>query len=371
MLTGNRLFAISVLAILLIGGTRVMAEPFFENGTLVGPSPNMGGPRYVCLARLNNDDLLAVWAGFPANADQAAIWSAYSTDNGKTWSEPILAVDTPDTMDCDPNIIVCTDRVLAVATTRKAAELINTTWPFSTSYDNGRSWQPSGEIHNPHKYNSGKLQAATRLRNGRLLLPYCWDRILEKGGAVAGEPSMISNASVLYSDDDGHTWKPGGDLDISAVQGAQSGINGLDEICLAELIDGSVYALCRTGVQRLYEARSMNRGLTWSKPKPSQLVGHNAPASMVALDEPRGAVVVVWNMTPDNSRKPLAVAYSTDRCHTWSEPKILCEDYSPYPSIVQAADGTSVASWFQRAEGGGTELGIARFNWEWLTSDGR
>jgi sialidase-1 len=358
-----------IAAVLVMGGIHAMAEPLFETGVLAGPTPEYGSPRYVCLARLPNNDLLAVFAGFPADADQAAIWSTYSTDHGKTWSKPIVAVDTPETMDADPNIVVCKDRVLAVATTRKAAELIWTKFPFSTSYDNGRTWEPGGIIDHFHNYSSGKLQAATRLKNGRLLLPFCWDRILDQPGGVitGGEPQMVSNASVLYSDDDGHTWKPGGDLDISDVPGG-GGINGLDEICLAELTDGSVYALCRTGVDRLFEARSTNRGITWSKPKPSALVASNAPASMVALDDPKGAVVVVWNETDKGDRKPLTVAYSTDRCHTWSKSKIVFDDHAPYPSVTQAADGTIVAAWFQPAEGG-TAIGYARFNWEWLAGE--
>jgi predicted neuraminidase len=351
-----------------LGGVRLVAAPLFETGVIAGPTRQYGSPRYVCLARLPNNDLLAVFAGFPADADRTAIWSTYSTDNGRSWSKPIVAVDTPGTMDADPNIVVCRDRVLAIATTRKAAELIWTKFPFSTSHDNGRSWMADGVIDHFHHYSSGKLQAATRLRGGRLLLPFCWDRILDRPGGVitGGEPQMISNAAVLYSDDDGHTWLKGGDLDISDVPGGR-GINGLDEMCLAELTDGSVFALCRTGADRLYEARSTDLGVTWSKPKPSPLVASNAPASMIALDNPRGAVVVVWNETAKGDRKPLAAACSTDGCHSWSKSKIVSSDYAPYPSIVQAADGVIVAAWFQKAAGG-TAVAMARFNWEWLTA---
>jgi sialidase-1 len=346
---------------------RDAAAPMFATGILADPTVRYTSPLYVCLARLRNNDLLAVFAGFGANADQAAIWSCYSSDHGKTWSKPVVAVDTPDTMDADPNIVVCRDRVLAVATTRKANELKWTKFPFSVSRDNGRSWTPGGTIDHFHKYSSGKLQAATRLRNGRLLMPFCWDRILERTGGVitGGEAQMISNAAVLYSDDDGHTWNRGGDLDIRGVPGGK-GINGLDEICVAELTDGSVYALCRTGVDRLYEARSTDHGMTWSKPRPSPLVASNAPASMVALDDPKGAVVVVWDETAKGDRKPLTAAYSTDNCRSWSKSKVVFDGYAPYPSVAQAADGTIVAAWFQKASGG-TAIGFARFNWAWLS----
>ena len=350
---------------------KINASPFFEKGIIAGPASDYSHPRYVCLARLLNDDILAVFAGMSSdNPDNAAIWSCYSTDNGKTWSRPVIAVDTPGYMDCDPNIVVCRDRVLVVATTRKARELIRTKFPFSTSRDNGRTWELGDIIDHFHNYSSGKLQAATRLRSGRLLMPFCWDLILEKKGAVIkeqAERNMISVSSVLYSDDDGHTWKAGGDLDISDVPGG-GGINGLDEICIAELSDGSVYALCRTGVDRLYEARSTDLGMTWSKPEPSSLVASNAPASMTRLDKSVGnTVIAVWNETSNNDRKPLVVAYSTDDCKNWSKSKIIFDDYSPYPSIVQAADGNIVASWFQRVEGG-TAIGFARFNPEWLTA---
>jgi len=347
------------------------ASPLYEKGIIAGPTSEYSHPRYVCLARLLNNDILAVFAGMGTDdPDNVAIWSCYSTDNGKTWSKPVIAVDTPEYMDCDPNIVVCKDRVLVVATTRKARELIWTKFPFSTSRDNGRTWEPGDTIDHFHNYSSGKLQAATRLRNGRLLMPFCWDVILDKQGSVIkdqAERNMISVSSVLYSDDDGHTWKAGGDLDISEVPGG-GGINGLDEICIAELSDGSVYALCRTGVDRLYEARSSDHGMTWSKPIPSPLVACNAPASMIRLDKPEGTIVAVWNETAKNDRKPLVVAYSSDDCKTWSESKIIFNDYSPYPGIVQAADGCIIASWFQNVDGG-TAIGFARFNPEWLMTD--
>lgn len=347
------------------------AAPLFERGILAPATAEFPHPRYVSLARMANHDLLALYAGMSdTNPDKAAILSRFSSDHGRTWSPSVVAVDTPDTMDADPSIVVAKDRVLAVATTRKANELIWTKFPFATSTDHGRTWKPAGEINHYHNYSSGKLQAATRLRSGRLLMPYCFDQILETKGAVIkeqAERNMISVASVLYSDDDGHTWKPGGDLDIKGVPGG-GGINGLDEICLTQLKDGSIYALCRTGVDRLYEARSTDQGMTWSKPQPSALVASNAPASLITLDRADGAVVVIWNETPKNDRKPLAVAYSTDGCRTWSKSRIVFEDYSPYPSMVQAADGTIVVSWFQRAADKTTSIGFARFNWEWLTA---
>jgi len=58
----------------------------------------------------------------------------------------------------------------------------------------------------------------------------------------------------------------------------------------------------------------------------------------------------------------------TDDCKTWLKSKIIFDDYSPYPSIVQAADGNIVASWFQRMENG-TAIAFARFNREWLTTE--
>ncbi len=362
---------LAALASLAGGPFASAAAPLLERGILAPATAEYPHPRYVSLARMNNNDLLALYAGMSdASPDRAAILSSYSTDHGRTWSRPVVAVDSPETMDADPSIVVAKDRVLAVATTRKANELIWTKFPFATSTDHGRTWKPSGEINHFHNYSSGKLQAATRLRTGRLLLPYCFDQILEtKGAAIKeqAERNMISVASVLYSDDDGHTWKPGGDLDIKGVPGG-GGINGLDEICLTQLADGSIYALCRTGVDRLYEARSTDQGLTWTKPQPSALVASNAPASMITLSRSDGAVVVIWNETAKNDRKPLAVAYSTDGCRTWSKSRVVFEDYSPYPSIVQAADGTIVVSWFQRAADKTTSIGFARFNWEWLTS---
>ena len=76
-------------------------------------------------------------------------------------------------------------------------------------------------------------------------------------------------------------------------------------------------------------------------------------AGIVAFDP-------VWDRPPLAAERKLV-----DRA--WSKSRTVFADYSPYPSIVQAADGSIVASWFEKVNDG-TAIGFARFNWAWLTA---
>jgi photosystem II stability/assembly factor-like uncharacterized protein len=125
--------------------------------------------------------------------------------------------------------------------------------------------------------------------------------------------------------------------------------------------------LMRTGTSRIYEARSRDGGLTWSKPRPSKLAGHNAPMALWRLDRNPKEVIVIWNNSP-RERTPLSVAITTDGGRSWSRPKNVAA--SPlgvaYPGITQAPDGAFVAVWHQRLAQGGFDIRWARFNRAWV-----
>jgi hypothetical protein len=101
-----------------------------------------------------------------------------------------------------------------------------------------------------------------------------------------------------FSRDGGRTWSE--PRTLIATPG--NGTGGVCEPALVELDNGELYMLMRTGTSRLYEARSRDRGRTWTKPRPSPLTGFNTPMALWRLDQNPKEVIVIpgctWSLSP-------------------------------------------------------------------------
>ena len=313
----------------------------------------------------------------------------YSADNGRTWSgmEALFHPDAPfaEQPDCaqsfvDTAVVVYKDRVEALNISLHRHEppwldLSATRVWRRTSFDSGKSWGPIAEVPMHKKYVCGITNAGLRLSDGSIILGYSWEENAEKGGAVPdGEGAQSYVCGILRTVDEGAAWRPGGDVRVGAEKAenrATEAIGGADEPACAELPDGSLYMLIRTGTDRLWETRSRDRGATWDEARPSPLVSHNCPAALLRLAD--GDVLVVYNDHP-KTRSRLCARVSGDGCRSWSAPKVFApigfteEPYANYPVLCQTGDGMVVAVWGQwRAANPNDRQKIcyARFNKEW------
>jgi len=348
-----------------ISGVVFADDPLFEVSTLIDqPQPDRW-QAYPCIAKLSDHRMLCVWSDA---GDR--ILASFSKDSGLEWSDPIVLMDHPSEANYDPNITVSGHRVIVMSTTRLPDKIENTSTWCVVSNNDGMNWEDPYEIKMPHRYTSGKVQPGLRLTTGRLLWPYSYDIILEAGDRKPIERGeMDSRAGVMISDDDGVTWRPGGDIHIEESRIHSAGkVCGADEPSLVEFADGSVYALLRTGTDRIWEMGSKDGGETWDSIQPSPLTGHNAPVALCRLQNPSDAYVCVWDDSPKD-RWPLVAAVSTDECRTWSQPKTLAcvPGYPSYsPNVTQAADGTILAVWQQHHPEKRIRIMLARFNLKWL-----
>lgn len=138
--------------------------------------------------------------------DQGNEWGGVvrSTDNAKTWSEPIpIGKGQNLPLDAETDVIVCKDRTLYAALRSSKINM-----HFATSTDGGKTWSPATDMgfkgHAPHLY---------RLRSGEVLLTH-----------------RVPHTALHISRDDCRTWT--GPYEIDAVDGAYTS-------CV-ELRDGSV-----------------------------------------------------------------------------------------------------------------------------------
>jgi hypothetical protein len=211
------------------------------------------------IERLRNGDLIVVYYDSPEHASPAGrISIVRSADEGRTWSAPAVAIDTP-----------LDDRDPSVMQTRSGALLLTFFSPGSStgvtgaagvfvarSDDDGRSWSA------PVQADTGLDKAATtakivELDNGDLLLPVY--------GAVPG----YARSSVLRSTDGGRTWPRSGEVRIASAAEVD-----LVEPVIGNLGSGRLVVLMRAeGLDNFTrESHSSDGGRSWSEPVKTGLV---------------------------------------------------------------------------------------------------
>src|SRR4051794_20931175 len=231
------------------------------------------------IARLGSGELIVVFYDNTMHMSQTGrIALVRSTDDGRTWSAPRVALDTP-LDDRDPQIMQTRAGTLLLSYfaydwNQTPARVMGTF--VARSEDNGATWsspRPVGTAISGAAA-SGKI---TELNNGDLLVPLY--------GTVPGTGSQ--RATVVRSTDDGRTWPLGGEVTIALAPPID-----FQEPAVANLGGGHLLALLRTARSdnSAYEVESQDSGLTWTAPRKTDM---QAQASDL-LVLPGGVVLHTW-----------------------------------------------------------------------------
>lgn len=236
------------------------------------------------------------------------VWAAKSTDDGKSWAEPVEIT--------------------------AATKLKDWTW-----YATGPG-------------------AGIQLASGRLVIP-C-DHI------EAATKKYYSH--VIYSDDNGATWRLGGRTPADKV----------NECEVVELADGRLLLNMRN-YDRARRARAVSTsadgGLTWSALTHDEtLIEPICQASVRRHSAAAGGGkrnrVLFSNPASAEKRERLTVRLSYDECKTWGVAKVLHPGPSAYSCLSVLRDNT-IGCLYERGEQRPYErITLAKFDLAWLT-DGR
>lgn len=187
---------------------------------------------------------------------------------------------------------------------------------FWRSEDGGKTWQEPVRA-TPAGLQTHCLQdVALRTASGRIVLPVYAafgqrlgpdNREIPAVGRLVKNQWVSTNAHfhdprfmgvyVVFSDDDGRTWKRNTDGLLYILHDWSTNYDKLNEPSVAEVSPGRLLMIMRSSLNRLYQAWSTDNGKTWTRPVATALAATETPAQIRKL--PSGHLLMVWNQESD------------------------------------------------------------------------
>lgn len=154
------------------------------------------------------------------------------------------------------------------------------------STDGRTRWSQPRRIHAGY---IGAISSAIQLKSGRIVMPF--------GDWVAGRerqaPTGAIETTVLYSDDDGETFRLSPSRLVAPVTDDYNGDKvGACEPAVVQLEDGRVLMFMRTQAGWLYQSIS-DDGIHWPSATPSDLHASTGPPALMKLRD--GRIFLAWN----------------------------------------------------------------------------
>ena len=398
------IFALTLISLSFLGVTRG-ADPFIEKQDLF--TSNTFGYKLYHIPGIVVTSKGTVLAWAEARKKGSNDWDAIdvlmrrSTDNGKTWGEPVKVSKAPEGVTKNPfslkvkgvvpTDITCNNPVFIADKDGTVHGLFCVEYMrcfYIRSTDDGVTWSEpveiTGAFEDFHKNYAWKVLATgpdhgIQLANGGLVSPV-W---LSLGTGNNGHHPSVT--STIYSDDHGKTWHAG----EIAIPSTNESVDPNETIAI-ELANGSVMLNARSESipNRRLVTVSKDGATGWSRPQFDDTLWEPVcMASMVRYSTAKaGGKNRILFCNPDNlsradgkempgkgrDRKNVSVKISYDEGGTWPVNKAVEPGWSGYSDIAVAQDGT-ILCLYGRGDKSGYAfdyITLARFNLEWLT-DGK
>ena len=206
--------------------------------------------------------------------------------------------------------------------------------------DEGHTWGNRQRIWAGY---TGATNGAIQTRSGRIVVPFSF---------MAARP-MRFLSTVVYSEDNGASWKQSNALDFLGKGGTGDHSGALEPV-VVERNDGSLWMLIRTTRGEFWESISPDEGTTWSEARATKIVSTSAPAYVTRLAS--GRLIIAWNHgRPDVDtnqrgfitarREGLYLALSDDDGQTWLDPVLAARAKEvSYPYILETKPGRILIS---------------------------
>ncbi len=315
---------------------REWLEPDGPPGTPPPPRVISKGPAagtyqaFPDVCRLPQGDLLCVFYGgyghisLP-NADWprgGRICSVRSSDEGRTWSAPVVLYDGPFD-DRDPHIATMRDGTVVCSffTYRPQADkTVQCDASLVTSRDGGATWETEARIVAAGWPCSAPVR---ELSDGTRLL------------GIYREDNASAYGGLIRSTDAGRTWSE------PIPIGKGSGVRLDAETDFVALRNGELLAALRGDRVNLHFARSADGGRTWSGVQDSGFPGHCPHFTRLS-----GGEILLSHRLPAT-----ALHVSRDDGRTWEGPVAIDDRIGAYPSTIELKDHTVLIVYYEEGEG--------------------
>ncbi|MGL5112323.1 MAG: LamG-like jellyroll fold domain-containing protein [Flavobacterium sp.] len=292
-----------------------------------------------------------------------------STDNGKTWSDPLTIANfgaPTGAGDCALVSDKPTGNLLCFFVAEKGFFSSTAANPLKIKYckstDNGITWGAPIDITNKI-YGTGCSNPITQnwkgvfIGAGRQL--QMRDGTIVIALVVRDETSTINNYS-MSSSDGGTTWT------VSTAKAETGG----DEAKLVELNNGNLLMSIRNSGTRRFNI-STDKGQTWGTPyNQTDITDPNCDGDIIrytstldGYDKNR----LLHTIPFAGNRTNVSVLMSTDEGASWPIRKTIFSGASAYSSITVLPDG-SMGIYYENGENSTYQMYFARFSLNWLTN---
>lgn len=322
-------------------------------------------------------------------------YSIRSDDGGKTWSKPLamLPSDFPLARESilKPTGLVANHQngeliafVSRSPLKNAAGQTVHERWFYANiretrrlgrawfqlvSKDDGRSWSEPREItqqliKRPHWQEWSPVHTGIQLTigkyAGRLVVPvrcYCPERDPSK------HDLKFQTNSVMFSDDRGQTWTPGGRSQPR-----------FGECSITERSDGSVYMSQRVSPGQpgfRWHAISRDGGQTFESTQRTNLTDQRCHAGICSIETPNRSRLFLMSSVPGKQRKCLTLSVSSDEGSTWEPKRTIHEGHAAYSDLVAISDDQFVCVFETGESMSRRDLAVARFDLDWSMSSGK
>ena len=288
-----------------------------------------------------------------------------STDNGKTWSTPVVianfgaatgAGDAAIVMDKTNGNLICilaANKGFFASTNANPIQIL-----IVRSTDNGVTWGTpvdiTSQIYGPNPNWKGIFIAAGRahqLRDGKIVAA------LTVREDVSGSEKI--NNYMMSSVDSGVTW---------TASTGRAELDG-DEAKIVELNNGNLMMSIRNSGTRRFNI-STDKGVTWGTAyNQAAITDPNCNGDFIrytstidGYDKNR----LLHSVPFATNRSNVSVLMSTDEGTTWPTKKTIFSGASAYSSLTVLPDGT-LGMYYENGESSTYQMYFVRFSLNWLT----
>ena len=293
--------------------------------------------------RLKDGRILFVYTHFTGGGSDHAeghLAGRFSADGGKTWTKEdvVIVPRSGGFNDMSVSLLRLQDGRIALFYARKNS-LLDCRPVMRVSTDEAKTWsEPVEVITDQVGYYVLNNDRVIQLKDGRLIMAVALHNLPDYA-----KPDWQGKIMCYLSDDAGKTWRRNSSILIAANENGRR--LTAQEPGLIELKDGRLMMFVRSdaGVQLI--SYSSDRGESWSELGRSSLKSPLSPATIERIPT-TGDLLVAWNdhENIDAARKgrrtPFNVAISRDEGRTWTRGRTLEDD--PNGWYCYTADRKSV-----------------------------